>query len=90
MSIVPSRRAIEMYVGSVSEWMESVGVSWEDKDQFYCEDCFERENDGFPWTCDKLCENRKFQLERIEWQAEEGFGAFIDLVQSSCQNTEDP
>lgn len=83
MRIVPRIEDIHKYVGTVSEWMESVGVSWEDKDQFYCDWCYERENENFPWSCDKLCPNRKFEMEKIEWNAEEDFGAFMDLVQSS-------
>jgi len=83
MNIVPSRRAINMYVGTVSDWMESVGVSWEDKDAFYCDHCPERDNEYFPWSCDKLCPNRKHELQRIEWNAEEDFGIFMDAIQSS-------
>lgn len=80
MSIVPRIRDIHMYVGTVSEWMESVGVSWEDKDAFYCDHCHERDNEGFPWSCPKFCSNRRFELERIEWNAEEDFGIFMELI----------
>jgi len=82
MSIVPRIRDIHMYVGSVSEWMESVGVSWEDKDAIYCDHCPERDNEGFPWTCPKYCPNRKGQLGWIELNAEEDFGIFIESIQS--------
>ena len=47
-----------------------------------CDHCFERENDNFPWSCPNYCPNRKFELERIEWQAEEDFGAFMELQDS--------
>lgn len=82
MSIVPRIRDIHMYVGTVSEWMDSVGVSWEDKDAIYCDHCPERENEGFPWSCPKLCPNRKHELQRKEWDAEEDFGIFMDMQES--------
>ena len=85
MSIVPSRCVINMYVGTISEWMESVGVSWEDKDAFYCDHCPERDNDDFPWSCPKRCSKRKHELQRIEWNAEEDFGIFMDMQDSRGQ-----
>jgi hypothetical protein len=40
MSIVPSDKAVKLYVGSWGEWMESVGVSWEDAEDIdECEGC---------------------------------------------------
>ena len=33
MSGMPSDRAVKRYVGSWAEWMDSVGVSWEDLEQ---------------------------------------------------------
>lgn len=83
MRIVPRIEDIHKYVGTVSEWMDSVGVSWEDKDAFYCDQCPERENENFPWSCDKLCPNRKHELQRIEWNAEEDFGIFMNLQEST-------
>ena len=80
MSIVPSRRAINMYVGTVSDWMESVGVSGADKDALYCDHCPERDNEDFPWSCDKLCPNRKGQLFWKELNAEEDFGIFMKAL----------
>jgi len=45
MRILPTDRAIKMYVGSWSEWMESVGVSWDDEyDVLYEDEIFELEN----------------------------------------------
>lgn len=42
MSILPTDRAVKMYVGSWSEWMESVGVCWEDAEEGYgCPHIFE-------------------------------------------------
>jgi len=90
MRIVPRIEDIHKYVGTVSEWMESVGVSWEDADAFYCDHCPERDNDDFPWGCDKLCSNRKFQLERIEMDAEVDFGAFMDLISDFQSSVSSP
>lgn len=33
MRILPTDKAVKQYVGSWSEWMESVGVSWEDAEE---------------------------------------------------------
>ena len=45
MSIVPSDKAVKLYVGSWGAWLESVGVSWEDKEEMEKEawDAFERD-----------------------------------------------
>ena len=40
MSILPSDRDVKRFVGSWAEWMDSVGVSWEDADCIdECEGC---------------------------------------------------
>lgn len=90
MTIVPRIRDIHMYVGTVSDWMDSVGVSWEDADAIYCEHCPERDNESFPWTCPKYCPNRKGQLEMIEINAEYDFGIFMEALdmQSSDDTAE--
>lgn len=43
-----------------------------------CNHCFERDSDDFPWACPKYCPNRGHELQRIEWNAEEDFGIFIN------------
>ena len=38
--VLPNDKSIKLYVGSWAEWMESVGVSWEDADvDVYYGDC---------------------------------------------------
>lgn len=82
MRIVPRIEDIHKYVGTVSDWMESVGVSWEDADQFYCDYCPERDHEDFPWSCPNRCENKKFHMEMKEIDAEIAFGDFMNLQSS--------
>lgn len=50
-----------------------------------CDHCFERENEGFPWTCPDNCPNKKGQLEWKEIDAEIDFGLFMCLIDSELK-----
>ena len=47
MSVLPSDRAVKLYVGSWAEWMESVGISADMLDEVdVCEGCPVELSDG--------------------------------------------
>jgi len=64
MSVLPCDEAVKQYVGSWGEWMESVGVSWDDEEEDYgllsivppkCDECstFDCENCPATYEDDK-------------------------------------
>lgn len=61
MSILPSDEAVKNYVGSWAEWMDSIGVSWEDAELEYYDytDCpiFNEEDETQP-ECDTCLDNQ--------------------------------
>jgi len=75
MSILPTDKAVKMYVGSWSEWMESVGVSWEDANQEPepCEGCLDmNEYPDCPVSCNYRLRERLVELygENASWDQE--------------------
>jgi len=95
MSVLPSDRAVKRYVGSWGEWMESVGVSWEDANQEPdpCEGC-PHMND-FPEECPLECPYKlEYRLvakygETASWSQEyfdQSYDALIELAEWIIQN----
>ena len=76
MRTIPDRRSIEMYVGSMGEFLDSIGVSWDDAEDRGCLDCSEQDNEGRPWSCPNECPEKAHQLEWKDIDAEAGFGDF--------------
>ena len=82
MSIVPRVEDIHKFVGSVQEWMDSVGVSWEDAYAFDCSDCYRIEDEDFPWNCPNSCPNKQFQLTMKIFDMEDNWAPFWESIVS--------
>jgi len=75
MRNIPTTAEVHAFVGTWAEWMDSVGVSWEDENRG-CYDCPKHEDEGWPWSCPNICPEKQHQLEWKEIDAETGFGDF--------------
>ena len=91
MSIVPRVEDIHKFVGSVQEWMDSVGVSWEDAYAFDCSDCYRIEDEDFPWNCPNPCPNKQFQLTMKIFDMEDNWAPFWEsIVSQQLRTSPDP
>lgn len=88
MRIIPDRRSVEMYVGTMDEFLDSIGVSWADAEDRGCLDCPEHDNEGWPWSCPQSCPEKDSQLDWKDLEAGAGFGDFWAFIDTSGKRTE--